>query len=207
MILSVTCDVGRGTDLKQNLCIKYTKWLGRLVAQSVKPPILGFSSGHDLTVRESEPHIGLHSDSTEPAWDSLSPSLHASSPLMCSHSLSPNKQINLKKIKRKKKEKKAKFLSLIHKKHRQEFPCFSVPGKNSLLQIKAPWKTQRNPFLTKRHKFPTQWVIILIKTFHGSNPFPNPVKVTLELFISVSALFREDAGLPRNKGNRQCEIN
>ena len=91
-ILSVTCDVGRGTDLKQNLCIKYTKWLGRLVAQSVKPPILGFSSGHDLTVRESEPHIRLHSDSTEPAWDSLSPSLSASYLLPSpSLSLSQNK--------------------------------------------------------------------------------------------------------------------
>ena len=40
--------------------------------QSVKRPTPGFSSGHDLTVREFEPCIGLHADSVEPAWDSLS---------------------------------------------------------------------------------------------------------------------------------------
>ena len=32
---------------------------GAWVAQSVKPPPLDFSSGHDLTVREFESHIGL----------------------------------------------------------------------------------------------------------------------------------------------------
>ena len=37
------------------------------VAQSVKRLTLGFGSGHDLTVREFEPH-----DSVEPDWDSLS---------------------------------------------------------------------------------------------------------------------------------------
>ena len=40
---------------------------GAWVAQSVKRPTLGFSSGHDLTVCEFEPHIGLCDDSTEPA--------------------------------------------------------------------------------------------------------------------------------------------
>ena len=44
------------------------------MAQSVKHPTLDFSSGHDLTVPEFEPHVGLHADSAEPAWDSLSPS-------------------------------------------------------------------------------------------------------------------------------------
>ena len=40
---------------------------GTWLAQSVKGPALDFSSGHDLTVHESEPRIS--------AWDSLSPSL------------------------------------------------------------------------------------------------------------------------------------
>ena len=45
---------------------------GCLVAQSVKHSTLGFSSGHDLTVYELEPHIGLCAHSAEPVWDSLS---------------------------------------------------------------------------------------------------------------------------------------
>ena len=45
------------------------------MAQSVKHLILDFSSGHDLTVHEFEPHICAVS--TEPAWDSLSPRLFA----------------------------------------------------------------------------------------------------------------------------------
>ena len=44
---------------------------GAWVAQSIKRPTLDFSSGHDLTIRELEPHIQLCADSTEPAWDSL----------------------------------------------------------------------------------------------------------------------------------------
>ena len=47
-------------------------WLGQLSV----PHDLG--SGHDLTVCETEPHIGLCTDSEKPAWDSLSPSLSAS---------------------------------------------------------------------------------------------------------------------------------
>ena len=42
------------------------------VAQSVKCPALDFGSGHDPTVGEIEPCIGLCADSAEPAWDSLS---------------------------------------------------------------------------------------------------------------------------------------
>ena len=45
------------------------------MAQSVKHPSLGFGSGHDLMVRETEPHVRLCIDSMEPAWDSLSLSL------------------------------------------------------------------------------------------------------------------------------------
>ena len=50
---------------------------GAGVPQLVKRPTLGFSSGHDLTACEFEPHIGLCTDSTEPASSSLSPSLSA----------------------------------------------------------------------------------------------------------------------------------
>ena len=49
--------------------------MGTWVAQSVKRATLGFGSGRDLMAHEFEPHIGLHADSMEPAWDSLSPSL------------------------------------------------------------------------------------------------------------------------------------
>ena len=48
---------------------------GAWVAQPVKRLTLGFGSGHDLTVHEFKPRIGLHADSVEPAWDSLSVSL------------------------------------------------------------------------------------------------------------------------------------
>ena len=57
------------------------------MAQSVKRPTLGFSSGHDLTVCEFEPLIGLCANSAEPAWDPLSPSLFSPPPLTCSHLL------------------------------------------------------------------------------------------------------------------------
>ena len=45
------------------------------VAQLVKRPTLYFGSGHDLSFCEMEPCIRLCTDSGEPAWDSLSPSL------------------------------------------------------------------------------------------------------------------------------------
>ena len=40
---------------------------GARVAPSVKDLIFGLGSGHDLTVREFKPHVGLCSVSTEPA--------------------------------------------------------------------------------------------------------------------------------------------
>ena len=64
---------------------------GAWVAQLVKCPTLGFGSGHDVVVCEFEPYVGLHADSAEPAWDSLSLSL-CSSP--CSLSLSLSLKIN-----------------------------------------------------------------------------------------------------------------
>ena len=68
------------------------------MAQSLKPRTLDFSSGHDFTVHEFEPHIGLCADSAQPAWDSLSLFLSLSLPFPHSCSLSKIKEINLKKI-------------------------------------------------------------------------------------------------------------
>ena len=48
-----------------------SKGRGAWVAQLVKHPTLGFSSGHNLTVREFESQVRLHTDSSEPAWDFL----------------------------------------------------------------------------------------------------------------------------------------
>ena len=45
---------------------------GTWVAQSVKCLTVDFCSGHDLMVRKIEAHVGLCTDSVEPAWDSLS---------------------------------------------------------------------------------------------------------------------------------------
>ena len=62
-----------------------------------------FSSGHDLTVREFEPRIGLCADSSEPgACFGFCVSLSLSLPLPCLHpvSLSPSK-IHIKIFKKK----------------------------------------------------------------------------------------------------------
>ena len=63
------------------------------MAQSVKSLTLGFHSGHDLTAHEFRPHIGLYTDSMEPAGDSLSlpPSLCPSAIPAVSVSLKINK--------------------------------------------------------------------------------------------------------------------
>ena len=45
------------------------------MGQSVKHLTLDFPSGHDLLVCEIEPRVGFCAGSTEPAWDSLSPSV------------------------------------------------------------------------------------------------------------------------------------
>ena len=42
------------------------------MAHSVKHPTLNLGSGHDLTVRGFEPHIGLCTEGGDPAWNSLS---------------------------------------------------------------------------------------------------------------------------------------
>ena len=48
---------------------------GACVAQSVKHQTPDFSPGHDLTVCEFKPCVGLCTDGAKLAWDSLLPSL------------------------------------------------------------------------------------------------------------------------------------
>ena len=67
---SVTLDLGV-MSLSPTLSVEITlkkrkKERGTWVAQSVKRPTLGFSSGHDLTVYEFEPHVKLCADNSEP---------------------------------------------------------------------------------------------------------------------------------------------
>ena len=57
---------------------------GAWLAQFVEHPTLDFGSGHDLVVREFEPHLGLCADSAEPAWDPVSLPLSAPLPLTLS---------------------------------------------------------------------------------------------------------------------------
>ena len=66
------------------------------MAQLIKRLTLNFSSGHDLTIREFEPHKGLSAVSWEPALDPLSSSLSAPPPLTLALSLSLSQKINLK---------------------------------------------------------------------------------------------------------------
>ena len=54
------------------------------MAQSVKHLTLDFSSGHDPTLHEFEPHVRFWADSVEPACDSLAPFLSAPTPLTLS---------------------------------------------------------------------------------------------------------------------------
>ena len=74
------------------------------LAQLVEHLTLGFSSGHDLTVREFEPHVGLCVESVEPAWDSFSPPLSA--PHSVSVSLSLSLSLSLSKVSKLKKKKR-----------------------------------------------------------------------------------------------------
>ena len=59
------------------LTVLYLKRMeqGTWVAQSFMHPTLDSDSGLDVTVPEIEPHIQLHNNSTEAAWDSLPPYL------------------------------------------------------------------------------------------------------------------------------------
>ena len=58
------------------------------MAQLVKHLTLDFGSAHDLTFCRIKLRVGLCTDSTEPAWDFLSPSLFAPPLLAFSLSLS-----------------------------------------------------------------------------------------------------------------------
>ena len=53
------------------LYCKCSSFRGTWVAHSIKRLTFGFDSGQDITVYEIEPRIGLCTDSTIPAWDSL----------------------------------------------------------------------------------------------------------------------------------------
>ena len=61
------------------------------MVQYVEHPTLDLGSGHDLTVLEFEPHIGICIDGVEPAWDSVSPSL----PLPCLYVCVPSLSLSL----------------------------------------------------------------------------------------------------------------
>ena len=75
-LINISIRLVIGFLLKQVHNLPLIPW-GTWVAQSVQRLTLDFSSGHDLTVHEIEPHVGLQADSAESAWDSLS-SLSAS---------------------------------------------------------------------------------------------------------------------------------
>ena len=68
--------------------LKNTGPWGTWVAQSIKRLTLDFGSGHDLTVCETGPRVGVCTDSSEPAWDIPSLSLSLSLPLSLPLSLS-----------------------------------------------------------------------------------------------------------------------
>ena len=57
--------------------IQITSSGGSWVVQSAEHPTLDLGSGYELPVRGFEPCVGLCSDSTEPAWHPLTPSLSA----------------------------------------------------------------------------------------------------------------------------------
>ena len=61
------------------------------MAQLFERSIPDFSSGHDFTIHETEPCVGLCADSMEPAWDS-----HLPLSLPLSHSLSVSLSLSLK---------------------------------------------------------------------------------------------------------------
>ena len=66
-------------------------------AQSAELLTLDFGSGHDLTVREFKPRVGLCTDNAEPAWNSLSLSLSLSAPSLFVLYLFQNKEIRFLK--------------------------------------------------------------------------------------------------------------
>ena len=72
----------------------FSSW-GSWVAQSIEHQTLDYSLGCDLTVCDMESRIRLCAVSTEPAWDSPSPSLSAPIPLTLVRPLSLSLKINM----------------------------------------------------------------------------------------------------------------
>ena len=73
---------------------------------------LDLGSGHDLTVCGFKARLGLCVDSSEPAWDPLSPLSLCPPPLMLSHTLSLSLSLSLSnKLKKKKKPSRGLALS------------------------------------------------------------------------------------------------
>ena len=68
---------------------------GWLSPRSVRVLTLDAGSGHDRTVRDMEPRVGLCADRAEPAWDSLSAPSQLAHARVCvlarARSLSQNK--------------------------------------------------------------------------------------------------------------------
>ena len=95
-----------GSDKSALLPKRKVAW----VLQSIEHPTLGFGSGHELTVRGIEPHMGLHAVSTGPVWDSLCPSLGLSVSLSLSLCLS----LKINKCTLKKKKRLNCVFSLTH---------------------------------------------------------------------------------------------
>ena len=59
MILGYNCSLFFGIMIPRlEISFQIIRWRGAWVAQSVKCPSLGFSSGHDLTVLSSSPMSG-----------------------------------------------------------------------------------------------------------------------------------------------------
>ena len=71
------------------------------MASSVKHPTLDFSSGGDFTFHVTEPYTGLHAYTTEPGWDSPSPSFSVPPPLVLFLSL----YLKISKLKKNKTQK------------------------------------------------------------------------------------------------------
>ena len=95
LVMEISCAIGEKLSRNSHLgCLKIKPLAGHLglgAAQLVKRLTLDFSSGHDLTVQETEYRIRLSVDSTEPLWNSLSSSLPAPPLLVLSLSLFINK--------------------------------------------------------------------------------------------------------------------
>ena len=81
--LRETPELAQASSEQVGICQSLKCTWGAWVAQSVKRPTLDIGSGHDLTVHEFKPHIGLCTDGMEAVWDSASPFLSAPPLFVC----------------------------------------------------------------------------------------------------------------------------